>query len=274
MSLLAHVLVAPALLLLAHASAARGAGAYAGAPSAGPAGNGPLWDDGAMLPARARVELEARLRAAARQTGIPITILVVAKLPGGPSIADVARSEFDARGLGTRAADAVLLAIAPRERRAAIETGKGPAGIIPEIDAEAIIARLRATVRSPLPIRELDAAIDRIVASVTATIERRRPLPHEPTPAQAVPPAALLPSGTPPGSDEDQGGGDGSPASGATRPGATGTGTSPSRGRSLLPTAVAVSGLLLVGLALRQRRRSGAAERDDPEPPVRSRRLP
>jgi uncharacterized membrane protein YgcG len=215
-----------------------------------------LWDDGAALAPRARGDLEERLRSARRQTAIPISILVVAKLRHGESMGDFARRAFEDRGLGSESGDAVLLVVAPHDRQAAIETGKGPAGIVPEIDADAITAPLRLRARSSLLAPALGTAIDRIVLSVTATAERRQPLPPEPgrtgEPARGV--------GGPPGGPGPDRNAGAAPAA-ADLVDAPAAPAPPSRGRSMLPTAVAASGLLVVALALRQRRKA-TSERD------------
>jgi uncharacterized membrane protein YgcG len=132
-----------------------------------------------------------------------------------------------------------------QDRRAAIETGKGAAGIVPEIDARAITTELARNL-SPANLPEhLWRALDAIVGSARATRERRQPLVPDDEPA-----ARPVDSGT--ATDAEAGAPD--PAPGEA-PGAP-----PGRTRSRLPIAAGIGVLVLLALAL-QRRRHFAASR-------------
>jgi hypothetical protein len=134
------------------------------------------------------------------------------------------------------------LLVAPRAGRAALETGKGEAGIVPEIDARRITADLVRTLgrhtSTTTLANALGEAADRIAESVLATRERRRPLPD--------PHASEGDEAPAPSPNRDR------PIS--VRGGATAPAAPPHR--SLMPGAYALAILVVVGLALRQRRRS------------------
>jgi uncharacterized membrane protein YgcG len=195
---------------------------------------------------RNQARLREELERATRALGSPVAIELVPHLPGSRAGQDrVARDAFDAHGFDIGRSDPVLLVVSLDDRRAAIETGKGAAGIVPEIDARAITTELARNL-SPANLPEhLWRALDAIVASARATRERRQPLVQDDEPArapvsgtatdgEAVAPAGALPGEEPP-----------APAA---------------RTRSRLPIAAAVGVLVLLALAL-QRRRHFAATR-------------
>jgi hypothetical protein len=197
---------------------------------------------------RDQSRLRQELERAARALGSPVAIELVAHLPVGRAGQDrVARDAFDAHGFDISRSDPVLLLVSLRDRRAAIETGKGAAGIVPEIDARAITSELGRNL-SPANLPEhLWRALDAIVASGRATRERRQPLVPDDEPARPVD------SGT--GTD-----GDGEAPGGPAGPPDEAPGAPPGRTRSRLPIAAAVGVLVLLALAL-QRRRHFAASR-------------
>jgi uncharacterized membrane protein YgcG len=208
-----------------------------------------LWDDdGALSGSAAGAALRARVAAAARRAGVPIAILVMGRQAAGREpLEEIARRTFAERHLaGTSGTpDAVLLVAAPALRRSVIETGKGDAGIVPEIDARAITAELqRRLARSPAGTdvgRALSDAADRIAASILATEERRRPLADDEPDGGATPARApqTQPSTT------------GGPA--GDQPAV------PGPRRTMLPVAAGLAVMLVLALGLRQRRRG----RDD-----------
>ena len=130
---------------------------------------------------------------------------------------------------------------------AVLETGKGEAGIVPEIDARRITADLvralgrHASAATLAPA--LAEAAERIADSALATRERRRPLP-DPRASESDETAAPSPRGDRP-----------------TAPKAGGTAPAAPPHRSVMPGAYALAILVVVGLALRQRQRSVSAHR-------------
>jgi len=242
------------LATLAVASFARAA-----APEDPSAPGAVLTDDAHLLTSPERAALQRLLRAKTIESGSALSILLVPRLAHRQTIEDLARRAFGAATPEHPDASAparVLLVVSTRDRRAAIETGQGPAGIVPEIDARAIIQRLQR-LDGAMAHRRLDAALEdavaAIAASARATAERRRPLP--PDPQDAPPSAAPVAAGhrTEPAPDDT--GPEQSPDDGQ-RPGA---GSAPKPGpparRSLMPVAYALAGLVVIGLAIRRRRR-------------------
>jgi len=218
---------------------------------------GSLRDDSRILgDGPSTAALRDRVSRAAVRAGMPIAVAIVA---GGPpssrsaepvSLEETARLRFAAQGLSDGSTgDAVLLVVAPRAGHAALETGKGEAGIVPEIDARRITADLTRALRRHASAaslaRALAEAVDRIADSALATRERRRPLADSraserdelraPSPARDRPSAATA---------------------GEKRADA------PPR-RSLMPGAYALAILVILGLALRHRRRFGSEARSE-----------
>jgi uncharacterized membrane protein YgcG len=194
---------------------------------------------------RDQTRLRQELERTARALGSPVAIELVAHLPVGRAGQDrVARDAFDAHGFDISRSDPVLLIVSLRDRRAAIETGKGAAGIVPEIDARAITSELGRNL-SPANLPEhLWRALDAIVASGRATRERRQPLVPDDEPARPV----------------DSGTATDGEAAAPTDAAGEAPGAPPGRTRSRLPIAAAVGVLVLLALAL-QRRRHFAASR-------------
>jgi len=235
-------------------------GSAAGPVSSDPRPLGSLRDDSGLLNRGPAAEtLRARVAGAAMRAGLPIAIVLVGATDSAREIApasleDAARAHFAEQGLSEGTNDAVLLLVAPRAGQAVIETGKGEAGIVPEIDARRITAALTRTLghhASTTTVgRALAEAADRIADSVLATRDRRRPLAEPAGAAVAVAVAVddeqvLAPS---PARDPD------------TRT-AGGEPSATSRHRSLMPGAYALAIFVVLGLALRQRRRSGGEGR-------------
>jgi uncharacterized membrane protein YgcG len=231
-----------------------GGGARAGAPAAGA-----LWiEEGALGGSAAGAALRARLEGAARRAGVPIAILVLGRQAAGREpLEEIARRTFAERHLAgtTGTPDAVLLVAAPALRRSVIETGKGDAGIVPEIDARAITAELqRRFGRSSAGTdvgQALSDAADRIATSILATEERRRPLADEEPDGGATPARALQAEPvTTGGPARDQ------PATPGPR-------------RTMLPAAAGLAIMLVLALGLRQRRRRQDDGSRKSEPPRR-----
>jgi uncharacterized membrane protein YgcG len=197
------------------------------------------------LSRRDQARLRQELERASRALGSPVAIELVAHLPFSRAGQDqVARDAFDAHGFDIGRSDPVLLVVSLDDRRAAIETGKGAAGIVPEIDARAITTDLARNL-SPTNLPEhLWRALDAIVASARATRERRQPsVPDEEAPQPVDAGTAA----------------DGESAAPGVPPGEAPP-PPPGRTRSRLPIAAAVGVLVLLALAL-QRRRQFAATR-------------
>jgi len=207
---------------------------------------GSLQDDAGLLGRGPEVAtLRDRVVGAATRAGLPLSIVVVGTTDPA-SLGEAARTRFAEEGLSEGTNDAVLLLVAPRAGQAAIETGKDEAGIVPEIDARRITAALTRTIgRHPSAAtlgRALAETADQIADSALATRDRRRPLADRRTGAveddEAPAPSSRRDPAAP------TAGGD------AREPGAP--------RRSLMPGAYALAIFVILGLALRQRRRSGA----------------
>ena len=223
-----------------------------------------------------QAKLRKQLAQAERRIGGPLRIVITDDLHH-QSIAEFAQTQFDEQRLGQGDGNPILLAVAVRKQKAAIETGKGPAGIVPEMDARDILARLTHRLSRRTLGDRLEGAIRAIVASAEATQARRRPLPPDPddVDAQAVGRAAenegrgdagvaAHTEGTP---DADVGGVEGDAGVGS----ASSPSSSP-KGRShRLPFAAAAAVLVLLGLSLRRRNQLAAerkAKLDKPPPRV------
>lgn len=138
-----------------------------------------MWGEVDLLGPIERVALQRQLEAASQALGNPVIVLLVDRLSQAGTAAVVAAETFEGRQMADLSRDPVLLVVALHDRQAAIETGKGPFGIVPELDARGIVARLtRHLSRANLADRLSLAGRD-IVASATATQLRRRPLPPD-----------------------------------------------------------------------------------------------
>ena len=229
-----------------------------------------LWDQAGALSARVRADLERRLTTAGRRLRSPVFVLVITRL-AHETAAGLADRVFAERALGgDPKSNPVLLLIAIRERAAAIATGKGNAGIVPEVDAARIRRGLSAGQARGALGAAVARAIDEIVVSAEATAARRQPLvvPDEdlpppdsvtsppPPPSHETPPENTVPSGT-----SALGGTDGGIAQGTGARLAPDAGPTKSSGRSQIPLAVAVGVLVLLALALRRRHQIAATRR-------------
>jgi hypothetical protein len=245
-----------------------------------------LWDEGNALSSQARGDLERRLGSAEKRSGVPLYVLVTSG-HRGEAMAELAAATFAARGLGADPArNAVLLVVAVHGGGAAVETGKGSAGIVPELDARRIVKQLMRSLSSRHPETAIGQAITALAASAQATAARRKPLPPDPldgplddAPAPAEDGAAGRPDGgplapaAPPPEDElaaprplGDGGVDGGLVPGGPAGAATGSG----RG-SRLPIAIAIAALVVVALGLRRRKQ--LASNRPPEKEDRPRRF-
>ena len=225
----------------------------AGAALSAPRPVGSVQDDGGLL-GRGPVLaiLRDRVIGAATRAGLPIAIVLVGTAGSSrqidpASLEQTARTRFAEQGLADGADDAVLLLVAPRAAQSVLETGKGEAGIVPEIDARRITADLRRALRPRLSATALAGAlaktVDQIADSALETRERRRPL-------SAPPPDERAEASAPSSRHE------GPRAPVGTRKEEA---KSPPR-RSLVPGAYALAIFVMLGLALRQRRRSNSRE--------------
>lgn len=228
-----------------------------------------LWDEAHLLSSRERSDLERRLHEARTRLGSPVFVLITDRLRH-ETAAEMAERVFAGRVLGGGPqSNPVLLVVAIHNHAAAIATGKGNAGIVPEMDA----ARITGNLVSPNPHRtfkeKLARAVNAMIESAEATAARRRPLSAQdedlpPADAQPAGAAAPLPSlEAPPTGDpatpkpETDGG---TPPTGPDRAerDRVPKGTGPSR----VPLAVGVAVLLVLGLALRRRRQIAATRPD------------
>lgn len=214
--------------------------------------NGRIWDDSHRLSSRQRMDLDRRLASAARRLGSPVFILVTNRLQRETAASLAARAFTERTLSGAGESNPVLLVVSVGDRAAAIETGKGNAGIVPEIDANQITKDLMHRLRHGDPSQALARAIEAIVVSAEATAVRRRPLPPD-----EEPPAPAGPNPAAAGAREvDTAGGVEIPDAGQGTakvtpehdPSETG------RRRSRLPIAVGIAVLVLLALALRRRR--------------------
>lgn len=139
-----------------------------------------LSDQIRALPSRERVRLEERLQVATSRLGNPI-VVVIARPLHLETASELAERMFAERGLGEQPqSNAVLLLVAVHDHAAAIATGKGNAGIVPEIDASRITQALLRGSQLPHALPgALARAVDAIVVSAEATVRRRRPLEIE-----------------------------------------------------------------------------------------------
>jgi TPM domain len=208
----------------------------------------------AGLSGRDQASVRRALDRASRTLGSPVAIELVAHLPSpGPELDAATRAAFEGHGFGARAGDPVVLLVSVHDRRAAIETGKGPAGIVPEIDARTITAELaRGLTRTNLA-DHLDHAVVAIVRSAEATHERRRPLARD-EPPRAVPPLADGARGPVPAPTADD-----APEGSGAEPRTPTPGTPAVGRRSRLPVATAIGILVLLALGLQKRRQLAAA---------------
>jgi len=195
-------------------------------------------------------------------------LLLVGKLHH-ESAAVVGASAFVTRGVASgNGSDPVLLVVSLGDRAAAIETGKGNAGIVPEIDAQRITRDLSKHLSTGRPVKALARAIAAVGDSAEATTTRRRPLPPDPASADAPPEATV------PGSDLPVGAADGGPRGDAGPPQTTQKPPvpHPSGSGSRLPLAATIAGLLLLVLSVRRRRQIASGRRepasDKPKPPA------
>ena len=229
-----------------------------------------LWDESRQLSSHERADLDSQLKIADHRLGSPVFVLIVEKLHHDSAAALGART-FAERVLGGgTGSDPILLVVSLKDRVAAIETGKGNAGIIPEIDARRITKDLASRMSASSPAPLLQRALVAIVDSAEATAARRRPLPRDPVPLD---PPADIAAGQGPAVD--------AAVAGSDAPGDAGTPNAsekplvapkPASG-SKLPLAAAICGLLLLALSVRRRRQIAADRRDrsstNPKPPSR-----
>lgn len=189
-----------------------------------------LVDEARILKPAERAKLEARLADAQAAIDSPVIIHIIKEVQAGGIVTEAHR-RFTERKLASLGKNPVLLLFAANQRTAALETGKGAAGIVPELEARTLLRRLEARWAQRGPLAALDRAIDDIVESAEETSERRRPLPRSDTPAES--------------------------ASAAKAPPLT---ERPTRLQSSrLPLAVAVAVAILLALGLRRRAQLKAA---------------
>ena len=204
-------------------------------------------DEGHLLTGPQRAALLRLLRTKTAESGSPLSLLLVARLAPHQAIDELARRTFSDDALDAPGPPQVLLVVAAHDHRAAIETGQGPAGIVPEIDARRIVARLEAGLAHHRLVGALDEAVAAMAVSARATAERRRPSPPDPleAPAPASQVAPLDATEPPPAANAVE-----------AKPEAAPAPPTPGRsGRSLMPAGYAVAGIVVLGLALRRRRR-------------------
>lgn len=251
----------------------------AGTPARAAAGVTALWDDARVLTPRARAGIERTLAAASDRAAVPLFVVVAERGRDGSASALAARA-FEEHGLRSRLEhNPVLLAVVLRPPAAAVETGKGNAGIVPELDANRIRQRLASRLSARHPEEAISEAVMSLSASALATAVRRKPLPHDaldPAPDDSGAAAVEVRPGAPDAAapDPEDGGATSvgpDPARDAGLPAdATGRGSEgpPSR-RSRLPLATGVGVVVLLALALRRRRQNAAGRGGEKDPPAR-----
>lgn len=227
-----------------------------------------VWDESRQLSSHERAVLESQLEKADHRVGSPVFLLLVGKLHHETAAA-VGAHAFLTRSIASgNGSDPVLLVVSLGDRAAAIETGKGNAGIVPEIDAQRITKDLSTHLSTSRQVKALARAIAAIGESAEATSARRRPLPPDPVPADA-PREATVPDSELPDLATDGGPrGDAGTPQIAEKPPAS----HPSGSGSKLPLAATIAGLLLLALAVRRRRQIASGRREPasgkPKPPA------
>lgn len=211
-------------------------------------GGGPrVVDEGHLLTGPQRAALQRSLRMKTAESGSPLSLLLVARLAPHQAIDELARRTFSDDALDAPGPPRVLLVVAAHDRRAAIETGQGAAGIVPEIDARRIVARLEAGLAHHHLVGALDEAVAALAVSARATAERRRPSPPDPLEAPA-PASQVAPLDAPELAP--------APKPVEAKPGTAPAPSTPDKsGRSLMPAGYALAGIVVLGLAIRRRRR-------------------
>lgn len=230
-----------------------------------------VWDGQHLLSSPARETLERQLAAAADRAGVPFFVLVTDRLHGEP-VADLAARIYAEKQLGVDPSrNVVLLVVAVTSGAAAIETGKGSAGIVPELDARRIVKELTANLSSHHPERALGQAVPALAAAARATAARRTPLPRPPpdpeppvdaAPAESDQRADATAAGSPEDAESSSAVGE-APAD-AGPPGVTTAEPGHPARRSRVPLAAAIGVLVLVGLGLRRRRQITATRLEKP----------
>ncbi|MEP6654948.1 MAG: TPM domain-containing protein [Myxococcales bacterium] len=235
-------------------------------PATTTAGEQHLWDHSHLLSTSDRLQLDQRLNGAERRLGSPLYLVIVAKLRNETAAQMAERTlralvEVDARHHNGIGLNPLLLLVSIEDRAAAIATGKGNAGLVPEVDAAIITSRLMAG-RPRSSDGGIDhrwtaaiaGAIDAIVTSAEATAARRRPLPADDddtagssTTDVTSPPPADVENSHPP---------------------------SHSGSHIRMGIATALAAVVLMGLALRRRRNLVAARPMIPPPPAGKPHLP
>lgn len=96
-------------------------------------------DQAGKLSEGERVYLTAKIERERQATGYPMAVFLPSSLDG-ENVDDVAYATFRAWHLGEKGADnAVLLVIAPSERKIRIETGKGVGGALTDLESNVIL---------------------------------------------------------------------------------------------------------------------------------------
>jgi uncharacterized protein len=140
---------------------------------------GHVTDAAGKLSEEERLAINLRLEAIQKTSGNHVIVFLPSSL-GGETIEDVSYQTFQAWRVGEQALDnGVLLVLAPAERRARIETGKGVGGELTDLQALDII---RTKIKPHLvDERWRDAILDGANA-IAATLEHRvvpiKPLPE------------------------------------------------------------------------------------------------
>lgn len=126
---------------------------------------GAVNDHGAMLTRAERDALEARIKAHRDAHGDEIVVLTVPTL-GGETIEDVAYGAFNTWKIGQKNKDnGVLLAIAPKERKTRIETGKGVGDKITDLQSKRILSeRVGPRLKEGKNFEGLSAGVDSIAS--------------------------------------------------------------------------------------------------------------
>jgi uncharacterized protein len=167
------------LLPLAFAAAAL-AGCGSGVAAANdngplPALTGRVVDNAQLLPAGEEARLTARLAALEKSTSDQLVVVTVPSLRG-ETIESYGLRLGNGWGIGQKGLDnGVLLIVAPAEKRARIEVGRGLEGLLTDAGAAAILKNTEKRVCAGNAV-----VINRVVGQIVRALEqdRRRPQPR------------------------------------------------------------------------------------------------
>ncbi len=152
--------------------------------------DGHVLDTAGKLSAAEVLELDAKLDAIRRNTGVEIVAFLPRSLEG-EEIEDFAYEAFNAWKLGQKGADnGVLLVIATQERKVRIETGRGVGGALTDLQSNDII---RKTIAPLLQENRFHDAVDAGTQEIAKALSAEAP--ERARPPTAAPGSTLLSKG-------------------------------------------------------------------------------